>query len=47
MKVTVTAAVAELSEARDVAREVGGFGSLEMTEACKASMLQTKKKPKK
>ncbi len=44
MKVIVTAAVAELSEARDVARDDGGFGSLEMTEACKASMLQARHK---
>ena len=41
MKVIVTAAVAELS---DVARDGGGFGSLEMTEACKASMLQARHK---
>jgi dUTPase len=44
MKVIVTAAVAELSDARDVARDEGGFGSLGMMEECKASMLQERHK---
>ncbi len=38
--------VAEPPKTLDVARDDESFGSLGMMEACKASMLHTKQKPK-